>query len=143
MKISETRDYRELYAYALAPGVSSCSPPASLLGATRLRSVPMSFAWPLVLLLGVVLVPLAPRALLARHAGGARRELRAFGEPAVLARGSTPERPAHRAPARVAAGGGARARACSRSRARSSASGRRSWRGPAGTCWWCSISRAR
>jgi hypothetical protein len=42
----------------------------------------MSFAWPLVLLLGAVLVPLAVRAVLA----GLRRreaELRAFGEPAI------------------------------------------------------------
>ncbi|MGH7513655.1 MAG: VWA domain-containing protein [Gemmatimonadales bacterium] len=48
----------------------------------------MSFAWPLVLLLGAVLVPLAVRAMLA----GLRRrdaELRAFGEPEVLSRGST------------------------------------------------------
>jgi Ca-activated chloride channel family protein len=47
----------------------------------------MSFAWPLVLLLGAVLVPLAVRAMLT----GLRRreaELRAFGEPAVLGRGS-------------------------------------------------------
>jgi Ca-activated chloride channel homolog len=48
----------------------------------------VSFAWPLVLLLGAVLVPLAVRAMLA----GLRRrdaELRAFGEPDVLGRGST------------------------------------------------------
>jgi Ca-activated chloride channel family protein len=48
----------------------------------------VSFAWPLVLLLGAVLVPLAVRAMLA----GLRRreaELRAFGEPDVLSRGST------------------------------------------------------
>ncbi len=48
----------------------------------------MSFAWPAVLLLGVVLVPVTLRALLL----GTRRreaELRAFGEPAVLERGSS------------------------------------------------------
>ena len=48
----------------------------------------MSFAWPMVLLLGLVLVPLGARAVL--H--GLRRrdaELDAFGDPAVLARGST------------------------------------------------------
>ncbi len=48
----------------------------------------MSFAWPLVLLLALVLVPLAARAVLR----GLRRrdeELEAFGDPAVLARGST------------------------------------------------------
>ena len=48
----------------------------------------MSFAWPLVLLLAVVLVPLAVRAV---HRGLGRRqeELETFGDPAVLARGST------------------------------------------------------
>ena len=47
----------------------------------------MSFAWPLVLLLALVLVPLAARAVLR---GFRRRdeELEAFGDPAVLARGS-------------------------------------------------------
>jgi VWA domain-containing protein len=48
----------------------------------------VSFAWPLVLLLALVLVPLAARAVLR----GLRRrdaELEAFGDPAVLARGST------------------------------------------------------
>jgi len=47
----------------------------------------VSFAWPLVLLLGAVVVPLTVRALLR---GLARREagLRAFGEPEVLGRGS-------------------------------------------------------
>jgi Ca-activated chloride channel family protein len=47
----------------------------------------MSFAWPLVLLLGAVIVPLTVRALLR---GLARRDaaLRAFGEPEVLGRGS-------------------------------------------------------
>ena len=48
----------------------------------------MSFAWPLVLLLALVLVPLAARAV----RGGLRRrkeELETFGDPAVLARGST------------------------------------------------------
>ncbi|HET7469752.1 MAG TPA: VWA domain-containing protein [Gemmatimonadales bacterium] len=47
----------------------------------------MSFAWPLVLVLAAVLVPLLVRALLR---GQARREqgLRAFGEPEVLGRGS-------------------------------------------------------
>ena len=47
----------------------------------------MSFAWPLVLLLALVLVPLAARAVLR----GLRRrdeELAAFGDPPVLARGS-------------------------------------------------------
>jgi Ca-activated chloride channel homolog len=47
----------------------------------------VSFAWPLMLLLALVLVPLAARAVL--H--GLRRrdeELEAFGDPAVLARGS-------------------------------------------------------
>ena len=86
VKISETRDYRELYAFALAPALVLLAA-GLVLGATRLRSVPMSFAWPLVLLLGAVLVPLAVRAMLA----GLRRrdaELRAFGEPEVLGRGS-------------------------------------------------------
>ncbi len=48
----------------------------------------MSFAWPLVLLLGLVLVPVAARSV---HRGLRRREeeLEAFGDPAVLARGST------------------------------------------------------
>jgi Ca-activated chloride channel family protein len=48
----------------------------------------MSFAWPMVLLLALVLVPLGARAVLR----GLRRrdeELDAFGDPAVLARGST------------------------------------------------------
>jgi Ca-activated chloride channel family protein len=48
----------------------------------------VSFAWPLVLVLALVLVPLAARAVL--H--GLRRrdeELEAFGDPAVLGRGST------------------------------------------------------
>jgi len=48
----------------------------------------VSLAWPLVLLLGAVLVPLVARVVLA----GVRRrgvELRAFGEPEVLARAST------------------------------------------------------
>jgi Ca-activated chloride channel family protein len=39
VKISETRDYRELYAYALAPGVVLVGL-GLLLGATRLRSLP-------------------------------------------------------------------------------------------------------
>jgi Ca-activated chloride channel homolog len=48
----------------------------------------VSFAWPLVLLLALVLVPLAARAV---HRGLRRREeeLEAFGDPAVLAQGST------------------------------------------------------
>jgi Ca-activated chloride channel homolog len=48
----------------------------------------MSFAWPLVLVLALVLVPLAVRAV---HRGLRRRqeELETFGDPAVLARGST------------------------------------------------------
>jgi Ca-activated chloride channel family protein len=47
----------------------------------------VSFAWPMVLLLGALFVPLTVRALLR---GLARRDagLRAFGEPEVLARGS-------------------------------------------------------
>jgi Ca-activated chloride channel family protein len=48
----------------------------------------MSFAWPLVLLLAAIAVPLVARVALR----GVRRreaELREFGEPAVLARGST------------------------------------------------------
>jgi Ca-activated chloride channel homolog len=48
----------------------------------------MSFAWPMVLLLALALVPLGARAVLR----GLRRrdeELDAFGDPAVLARGST------------------------------------------------------
>ena len=47
----------------------------------------MSFAWPLVLLLGLAIVPLAARAVL-RGLRLRAAELRAFGEPAVLARGS-------------------------------------------------------
>ncbi|MDQ3136881.1 MAG: VWA domain-containing protein [Gemmatimonadota bacterium] len=39
VKISETRDYRELYAYALAPGLALLAA-GLLLGATRLRSLP-------------------------------------------------------------------------------------------------------
>ncbi len=39
MKISETRDYRELYVYALAPGLILLAA-GVLLGATRLRSLP-------------------------------------------------------------------------------------------------------
>jgi len=39
VKISETRDYRELYAYALAPGLVLLAL-GLVLGATRLRSVP-------------------------------------------------------------------------------------------------------
>jgi Ca-activated chloride channel family protein len=39
VKISETRDYRELYVYLLAPGLALLAAGA-LLGATRLRSVP-------------------------------------------------------------------------------------------------------
>ena len=48
----------------------------------------MSFAWPVVLLLALVLVPLAARVV---HGGLRRRkeELETFGDPAVLARGST------------------------------------------------------
>jgi Ca-activated chloride channel homolog len=48
----------------------------------------VSFAWPLVLLLALVLVPVAARAV---HRGFRRRqeELQAFGDPAVLGRGST------------------------------------------------------
>jgi Ca-activated chloride channel family protein len=48
----------------------------------------MSFAWPLVLLLALALVPLAARAV---HRGLRRRdeELETFGDRAVLARGST------------------------------------------------------
>ena len=48
----------------------------------------MSFAWPLVLLLGLVLLPLGVRAVL-RGLRRGEEELQAFGEPAVLARGST------------------------------------------------------
>jgi Ca-activated chloride channel homolog len=48
----------------------------------------VSFAWPLVLLLGAVLVPLGARAVL-RGLRRGEKELREFGEPAVLARGST------------------------------------------------------
>jgi len=39
VKISETRDYRELYLYALAPGLALLAV-GLLLGATRLRSLP-------------------------------------------------------------------------------------------------------
>lgn len=39
VKISETRDYRELYVYALAPGLALLAA-GLLLGATRLRSLP-------------------------------------------------------------------------------------------------------
>lgn len=39
VKISETRDYRELYAYVLAPGLALLAA-GLLLGATRLRSLP-------------------------------------------------------------------------------------------------------
>jgi Ca-activated chloride channel homolog len=48
----------------------------------------MSLAWPLVLLLALVLMPLAGRVV---HRGLGRREeeLETFGDPAVLARGST------------------------------------------------------
>jgi Ca-activated chloride channel family protein len=48
----------------------------------------VSFAWPLVLLLALALVPIAARAV---HRGLRRRdeELETFGDPAVLARGST------------------------------------------------------
>jgi Ca-activated chloride channel homolog len=48
----------------------------------------VSFAWPLVLLLALVLVPLAGRAVL-RGFRRREEELEAFGDPAVLARGST------------------------------------------------------
>jgi Ca-activated chloride channel family protein len=47
----------------------------------------MSFAWPLVLLLALVLVPLGARAVL-RGLRRREEELRAFGEPEVMARGS-------------------------------------------------------
>ena len=47
----------------------------------------MSFAWRLVLLLGLAIVPLAARAVL-RGLRLRAAQLRAFGEPAVLARGS-------------------------------------------------------
>ena len=39
VKISETRDYRELYAYALAPALVLLAA-GIVLGATRLRSIP-------------------------------------------------------------------------------------------------------
>jgi hypothetical protein len=39
VRISETRDYRELYAWALAPGLVLLTA-GLLLGATRLRSLP-------------------------------------------------------------------------------------------------------
>jgi Ca-activated chloride channel homolog len=48
----------------------------------------VSFAWPMLLIAGLVLVPLAVYALL-RGVGRREAELRAFGEPAVLGRGST------------------------------------------------------
>ena len=48
----------------------------------------MSFAWPLVLLLTLVLVPLAAWAVL-RGLRRREEELETFGDPAVLARGST------------------------------------------------------
>ena len=48
----------------------------------------MSFAWPMVLLLALVLVPLAARTVL-RGLRRRNEELDAFGDPAVLARGST------------------------------------------------------
>lgn len=47
----------------------------------------MSFTWPLVLLLAVLAVPLVARAVL-RGVRRRQADLRAFGEPAVLARGS-------------------------------------------------------
>ncbi|HET9041001.1 MAG TPA: VWA domain-containing protein [Gemmatimonadales bacterium] len=47
----------------------------------------MSFAWPLVLLLALVLVPFGARAVL-RGLRRREEELRAFGEPEVMARGS-------------------------------------------------------
>jgi Ca-activated chloride channel homolog len=48
----------------------------------------VSFAWPLVLVLALVLLPVAARAVL-RGLGRRDEELEAFGDPAVLARGST------------------------------------------------------
>ena len=39
VKISDTRDYRELYAYRLAPGLALIAL-GLMLGSTRLRSVP-------------------------------------------------------------------------------------------------------
>ena len=101
----------------------------------------MSFAWPLVLLLALVLVPLAARAV---RRGLRRRdeELETFGEPAVLARGSTLGDAG--SPGAAPGSSSRRSRwASSRSRARSSASARPSSRAPDATCCWCSISRAR
>ena len=75
VQISETRDYRELYRVRPRAG-----PGAARGGrAARRHAAPepaVSFAWPLVLLLALVLVPLAARAAAARACPAPDAELR-------------------------------------------------------------------